>query len=77
VHSFPDLSAYYTRSSDKKFLCLNCNLSTMSKRDLLRHIDAVHLDTVYTCLYCKKNLKAHHLLERHVRKVHVRAHVPY
>ena len=61
---------YYRRDDQGVFWCANCPLKTPHKRDLLRHIDAVHMPTQYPCYLCGRVLKAKYLLERHTKKVH-------
>jgi len=61
---------YYRRDEKGVFWCANCPLKTPHKRDLLRHIDAVHMPTQYPCYLCGRILKAKYLLERHTKKVH-------
>ena len=61
---------YYRRDDQGVFWCANCPLKTPHKRDLLRHIDAVHMPTQYPCYLCGRVLKARYLLERHTKKVH-------
>lgn len=40
-----------------------CNLTT--------HIGASHEDRLFTCDYCKKNLKSKQSIERHIQKMHL------
>ena len=61
---------FYRRDDQGVFWCANCPLKTPHKRDLLRHIDAVHMPTQYPCYLCGRVLKARYLLERHTKKVH-------
>jgi len=61
---------FYRRDDQGVFWCANCPLKTPHKRDLLRHIDAVHMPTQYPCYLCGRVLKAKYLLERHTKKVH-------
>lgn len=61
---------YYTRDAQGVFWCANCPLKTPHRRDLFRHIDAVHMDTQYPCQLCGRVLKAKYLLERHHKKLH-------
>ncbi|XP_059090111.1 protein tramtrack, beta isoform-like isoform X2 [Tigriopus californicus] len=65
-----DFADYYTRDSQGLFWCKGCSLKTTSRRDLFRHIDAIHMNTVYDCVMCGKQFKAAYLLKRHCRKVH-------
>ena len=36
----------------------------------MRHIDAIHMNTVYDCVHCGRQFKAAYLLKRHCRKIH-------
>ena len=51
-------------------ICGHQITSTQRMNDLIRHIDAKHMNNVYPCLYCKKVCNSHHYLQRHVREEH-------
>lgn len=50
----------------KTFFCNICNEGFYEKRQLKPHLQKVHLKVLYTCKYCKKELKTKESYKRHM-----------
>lgn len=58
-----------TQGSSKIF-CKHCPMQAACKRDILRHIEAVHLNLHLPCCHCEKVFKTRRSLKEHSKKYH-------
>ena len=54
------------------YWCNQCGYSAQSKIDVVRHIEARHLDLRLQCKFCAAVLKTKRNLQRHIRNNHVK-----
>ena len=63
------LNGYVEVVQGNLYSCKSCQYNA-PKRDMIRHVDASHLDTRYPCMLCDRVLGAGFHLERHLKLRH-------
>ena len=66
-----DIENFIKRIEQNKWECLKCNKYHMSKSNVKRHIETVHLRfKIYRCPFCQKKFGQKCELEKHVKRIH-------
>ena len=62
---------YMVKRGSYNFACLSCNHTAKQLPDILRHIEAIHLNINIPCQYCEKgDLGSSLAWSKHMRKFH-------
>ena len=57
-------------SGPHHFFCRECGHSSLSRRDLYRHIESKHVSLVYACKFCGVSIRTTRGLQRHINREH-------
>ena len=67
-----DIENFIKRIEQNKWECLNCNKYHMSRANVKRHIETVHLKfKIYMCSFCEKKFGQKTELVKHVTRIHM------